>query len=118
MIVTLINSPSIKSLSGLQGKIALGGEFFTSPMDFYSKAAASCAEGISAGKLHRTMIWVYLNFYILSFLFRPQRVARVMFIAITKGREETRYAKWFIDRFVTRKHWRDLDLTATRSTPG
>jgi hypothetical protein len=54
------------------------------------------------------MNWMFVNFYVISFLVRPHRVARVLFNAIVFGREETRYSKWFVDRFYTRPRWRKM----------
>jgi hypothetical protein len=34
---------------------------------------------------------------------------------VTTGREETRYAKWFVDRFHTRRRWRKLESRRPRS---
>lgn len=90
------------------GKIELDDAFFVSPMDYYASNAPSYAEAISSRKLYFTMIWMFTNFYVISFLCRPWRVARVLWNAISKGAEETRYAKWFVDNFYVRRHWRKL----------
>lgn len=90
------------------GKIQLDDEFFESPMDFYTRKAPSYADAISSSRLYFTMLWMFTNFYVLSFVCRPFRVIRVLWNAVTKGAEETRYAKWFVDVFYTRRHWRKL----------
>jgi anaerobic magnesium-protoporphyrin IX monomethyl ester cyclase len=90
------------------GKIQLDDQFFVSPMDYYTSNAPSYADAISSRKLYFTMIWMFTNFYVISFVCRPWRVARVLWNAISKGAEETRYAKWFVDNFYVRRHWRKL----------
>ncbi len=91
------------------GKIQLDDAFFVSPMDFYNSKAPSYADAISSRRLYWTMLWMFINFYVISFAIRPHRVMRVLWNAITKHGEETRYAKWFVDRFFTRRKWRALN---------
>jgi radical SAM superfamily enzyme YgiQ (UPF0313 family) len=91
-----------------EGKIQLDDEFFVSPMDFYTKKAPSYAEAVSTRGLYRTMLWMFVNFYVFSFAFRPLRVIRALGKAVFTGSEETRYAKWFVDRFRIRRRWRKL----------
>ena len=90
------------------GKLQLDDEFFVSPMDFYTTRAPSYAEAISSRRLYLTMLWMFTNFYVISFLCRPVRVARVLWKAVRRDAEETRYAKWFVDVLYTRRHWRKL----------
>jgi hypothetical protein len=88
------------------GKIQLDDEFFVSPMDFYSNKAPSYADAISTRRLYWTMIWMFVNFYVISFARRPFRVLKSLAVAVLNGAEETRYAKWFIDRIYTRRRWK------------
>lgn len=90
------------------GKIELDDAFFESPMDFYTTEAPSYADAVSTRRLFFMMNWMFVNFYIISFVIRPHRVIRVLFNAIVHGREETRYSKWFVDRFYTRPRWRRM----------
>ncbi len=55
------------------------------------------------------------HFYILSFLPRPWRVVRALWKAPTTGEEETRYAKWFVNRFFTRRGWRRVVVKVKQS---
>ncbi len=96
-----------------EGKIELDDAFFTTPMDFYSTNAPSYAEAVSTRRLYWTMIWMYVNFYVISFATRPFRFLRILAKAIVTGAEETRYAKWFVDRFATRRKWRRMAEQAT-----
>ena len=78
----------------------------------YARKAPSYADAISTRRLCWTMMWIFWNFYLLSFLFRPLRVIRAVVKAATTGTEDTRYAKWFVDRFYTRRRWRKLAESA------
>ena len=91
-----------------EGKIEFDDEFFVSPMDFYTSKAPSYADAISTRRLYWTMIWMFTNFYIISFVCHPLRTFRILFKAINNGVEEARYAKWLVDRISTRRHWRKV----------
>jgi anaerobic magnesium-protoporphyrin IX monomethyl ester cyclase len=97
-----------------EGKIELDDAFFVSPMDFYTAKAPSYADAVSSRRLYRTMMWFFVNFYVISFALRPWRVVRALVRAAITGREETRYAKWFVDVFFTRRRWRRLAGGAAR----
>ena len=97
-----------------EGKIQLDDEFFVSPMDFYTRRAPSYADAVSTRRLYWTMLWMFVNFYVISFAVRPLRMLRTLARAVVTGTEETRYAKWFVDRFFTRRRWRKLAGQATR----
>ena len=97
-----------------EGKIELDDAFFVSPMDFYTARAPSYADAVSTRKLYWTMVWLFVNFYVISFALRPWRVVRALARAILTGREESRYAKWFVDVFFTRRRWRRLAGGALR----
>jgi radical SAM superfamily enzyme YgiQ (UPF0313 family) len=86
------------------GKIKLDDEFFVMPMEFYTGRAPSYAEGLTAAELQRTMVWMFLNFYVLSLLRYPWRIFEPIMGLLT-GREETRFAKWFNDMLVIRRRW-------------
>lgn len=89
-----------------EGRIQLDDEFFVSPMDFYTRKAPSYAAAISTRRLYWTMVWMFVNFYAISFAVRPRRVLRTLAKAVLTGTEDTRYAKWFVDRFFVRRRWR------------
>jgi anaerobic magnesium-protoporphyrin IX monomethyl ester cyclase len=97
-----------------EGKIQLDDEFFVSPMDFYTAKAPSYADRVSTRRLYWTMVWLFVNFYVISFALRPWRVGRALLRAVLTGREETRYAKWFVDLLFTRRRWRRLAGDAAR----
>jgi radical SAM superfamily enzyme YgiQ (UPF0313 family) len=97
-----------------EGRIQLDDEFFVSPMDFYTAKAPSYAAAVSTSRLYWTMLWMFVNFYVISFALRPWRVLRAIGRAVLTGTEETRYAKWFVDRFYTRRRWRQMANGALR----
>jgi anaerobic magnesium-protoporphyrin IX monomethyl ester cyclase len=97
-----------------EGKLQLDDQFFVSPMDFYTAKAPSYADRVSSRRLYWTMLWMFVNFYVISFALRPWRVARALGRALLTGREETRYAKWFVDVLFTRRRWRRLAGGAVR----
>ena len=96
-----------------EGKIQLDDEFFVSPMDFYTRKAPSYADHVSTRRLYWTMLWMFVNFYVISFAMRPLRMLRTLVKSAATGTEDTRYAKWFVDRFFTRRRWRKLAGQAT-----
>ena len=91
-----------------EGKLQLDDAFFVSPMDFYTKTAPSYADRVPTTRLYWTMLWMFVNFYVISFACRPLRTLRALARAVFRGTEETRYAKWFVDFFYTRRRWRKL----------
>jgi radical SAM superfamily enzyme YgiQ (UPF0313 family) len=97
-----------------EGKIELDDRFFVSPMDFYTSQAPSYADAVSTRRLYWTMLWMFVNFYVISFTLRPWRVTRTLLRAIFTGTEDSRYAKWFVDVFYTRRRWRKIAGEAAR----
>jgi radical SAM superfamily enzyme YgiQ (UPF0313 family) len=91
-----------------EGKIEVDDKFFLSPMDFYTKKAPSYADRVSTQRLYVTMIWFFVNFYVISFACRPLRTAQILLKAVVTGTEETRFAKWLNDMLFVRRKWRQL----------
>jgi radical SAM superfamily enzyme YgiQ (UPF0313 family) len=100
-----------------EGLVAVDDEFFLSPMDFYTKKAPSYSRHLSTKQLYTAMLWMFVNFYILSFACRPFRTARILLRAVATGTEETRFAKWFNDVLFVRRKWRKLARDA-QTGPG
>jgi anaerobic magnesium-protoporphyrin IX monomethyl ester cyclase len=88
------------------GEIELDDEFFMSPFNFYTNTHRSFSKHLDSDRLYRAMMWMFLNFYALSFLMHPFRTARILSHALFQGHEETRFAKWMMDRFFVRRRWR------------
>jgi radical SAM superfamily enzyme YgiQ (UPF0313 family) len=99
--------PGSKLFRDLQasGRIKLNDDFFIMPMEFYTSRAPSFAEGISTRRLYFTMLWMFFNFYSISFLLRPWRILEAI-VAVATGHEETRLAKWVNDMLVVRRRWK------------
>ena len=57
-----------------EGKLELDDRFFVSPMDFYTARAPSYADAVSTRRLYWTMLWMFTNFYVISFALRPWRI--------------------------------------------
>ena len=80
-------------------------------INFYSAEGISYCHSMSAAKLFQWMIWMYLNFYVLSFLCRPWRVVASFYAYFTKGVEQTKYVRLFNELFRRRRHWKQLNVT-------
>jgi anaerobic magnesium-protoporphyrin IX monomethyl ester cyclase len=89
-------------------KVELNDEFFIIPMDYSTKKAPSYSEAVPTPVLVRKMLWIFVNFYVISFVTRPFRVIRALSKAVFQGVEESRYAKWFVDRLFVRRKWRKM----------
>jgi len=85
-----------------RGKIELDDEFFVSPMDFYTQGSESFCDNLSSKKLHFWMLYLFWNFYLISFATHPIRTVRILFRAIFTRYEETRYAKFLVEKLHTR----------------
>ncbi|MBI3299553.1 MAG: B12-binding domain-containing radical SAM protein [Elusimicrobia bacterium] len=98
--------PGSKLFKELQasGKLKLDDEFFIMPMEFYTKNAPSFSESVSSRDLYWAMMWMFLNFYVLSFLRYPWRIAEPI-VGLVTGHESTRFAKWVNDMIVIRTQW-------------
>lgn len=88
------------------GKVSLDDRYFLSPMDFFSGKSTSYCDAVTDRQLYRWMLWMFLNFYVISFCLRPWRVLRSFVRYFATGVEETKYMRWFSDKFVLRRRWR------------
>ncbi len=75
-------------------------------ISFYSNSNPSYCEQLTSKQIYRWMIWMYLNFYIISFSIRPWRLVYNFWIYITTGIERTRYMRFFSDYFMNRHKWK------------
>jgi len=98
-----------------EGQIALDDEFFLSPMDFYTQKAPSYSKHVTTKELYFSMLWMFTNFYVISFACRPLRTAVILLKAVVTGTEETRFAKWLNDILFVRRRWRALAKRAELS---
>ena len=96
-----------------EGQVGATSEDLGQVVDFFSAEHKSYAPAISSRALHRWMFWMYLNFYVLSFLRRPQRAARNLFAFLRTGVENTRYMRLFAELSRRRGQWRKLSAKAS-----
>lgn len=76
-----------------------------SVISFYSSTGKSYAPTIASRQLHLWMIWIYLNFYVISFTIRPWRVFRNFWEYFSKGVENARYMRFFTEMIYLRHRW-------------
>ena len=58
------------------------------------------------------MMWMYINFYVISLALRPWRVVMTLTKYFTKGVQDTRYMKVLADKLFVRKKWRPAATSA------
>ncbi|MBI3306599.1 MAG: B12-binding domain-containing radical SAM protein [Candidatus Omnitrophica bacterium] len=93
-----------------EGKITTKIEDLSAVIDFFSGSNASYCRSLSSRQLYFWMLWLYLNFYVISFLLRPWRVIKNFIEFFTKqGVENTRYMRFFAELFVRRRKWLKSD---------
>jgi len=116
MFVPYPGSTLFKELTDA-GRITMDDGYFLTCMDYCSEEGyqACYAEALTPRQLYRWLIWLFLNFYILSFIFHPIRTALTLGRFLLTGREESRYTKWFRDRIKTRRRWRKA-MTGTQDS--
>ena len=87
-----------------EGKITTDIKDLSAVINLYAADNASYCRSISARVLYAWMIWLYLNFYVLSFLRRPWRVAKNFIDFFTKqGLENTRYVRLSAELFIRQR---------------
>nr|AFD03221.1 radical SAM domain protein [uncultured bacterium W4-21b] len=94
-----------------EGRIKVDIRSMSAIISFFSSTNESYSRVISSRELYFWMTWMYLNFYVLSFLRRPWRVLKNFFIFFTKGGiENARYMRLFADLFIRRTKWRKWNV--------
>jgi radical SAM superfamily enzyme YgiQ (UPF0313 family) len=76
-----------------------------SVISFYSSTGKSYTPGVSSRELYLRMLWMYLNFYALSFAIRPWRVVRNFWQYFRTGVENARYMRFFTEVSYLRRKW-------------
>jgi radical SAM superfamily enzyme YgiQ (UPF0313 family) len=82
-------------------------------ISFYSAEGRSYSPSLSARQLYRWMNWMYINFYVISFIVRPWRFIKNFWDFFSKGVEKTRYMRFFSEMIFNRRKWRNK---ASKST--
>jgi len=75
-------------------------------IDFYSCSEKSYSSEISSKKLYYWMLWLYINFYVVSFIIRPWRVLKNFWVYLRKGSENTRYMRLVNELLFNRRKWK------------
>lgn len=84
-------------------------------INFYSSKNNSFCKALSSKSLHRWMLWMYINFYLISFLRRPWRVIENFMTLLTRGVENTRYMRLVSEVLFRRRRWRHLAESSTKA---
>ena len=90
------------------GQLELSVNDLAKVINFYSDENVSYSPHLTARRLHHWMLYLYTNFYLLSFLRRPWRLINNVFVYLTRGVEVTRYMRLFGELFHRRKKWKEL----------
>lgn len=91
-----------------QGMISYSMDDLGKVINFFSSENFSFCRSLGAVQLHRWMLWLYINFYIISFLRRPWRVIGNFLTFFTRGIENTRYMRLVSEVLIRRRKWRRL----------
>ncbi|MBI4698275.1 MAG: cobalamin B12-binding domain-containing protein [Nitrospirae bacterium] len=73
---------------------------------FYSSGGISYSRSLTDKQIYRWMNWLYINFYVISFIVRPWKFINNFREYFSKGVERTRYMRFFSEIFVNRKKWK------------
>ncbi len=102
-----------------QGVISNNMTELSNIIDFYSDEGKSFCPAISFKQLYIWMIWMFLNFYVISFTVRPWRVVKNFWLFFTKNQESARYMRFFTEIFYLRKKWKkptkDMAVTSLKT---
>lgn len=80
-------------------------------ISFYSDEGRSYCKSLTARQLYYWMNWMYINFYVISFIIRPWRLVRNFWDYYKNGIEATRYMRFFSEIFINRKKWKNQRLS-------
>ncbi len=75
-------------------------------ISFYSNEGRSYCKALTSRQLYHWMNWMFINFYVISFIVRPWRLAKNMWAYFSKGVENTRYMRFFSELLVNRRKWK------------
>ncbi len=79
-------------------------------ISFFSSGGRSYCESLNAKQTYRWMIWMYINFYLISFIVRPWKLVKNFWDYFSKGVETTRYMRFFSEMFVNRRKWKRIGI--------
>lgn len=75
-------------------------------ISFYSDEGRSYCKSLTAKQLYYWMNWMFINFYVISFIVRPWKLIKNFWDFFSKGVEKTRYMRFFSEMFFNRKKWK------------
>jgi len=81
-------------------------------ISYWGASNPSFNPNFSQRELFYWLIYMQINFYVLSFLRRPWRVVGIFFAYFRTGIERTRYMRLISELFVVRKRWRAASLAS------
>jgi radical SAM superfamily enzyme YgiQ (UPF0313 family) len=80
-------------------------------ISFYSMHSRSYCDELTPKQLHSWMLWMFLNFYVISFITRPLKVIKNFWDYFFKGIENARYMRFFTEIFFLRRDWKKAHST-------
>lgn len=86
-------------------------------VDFFGKSGRSYCSSLTYEELYRWMVWMFVNFYVISFALRPWRLVRNFWTYLTTGTESTRYMRFFTDVIFTRSKWQKRQVLDVQHRP-
>jgi radical SAM superfamily enzyme YgiQ (UPF0313 family) len=75
-------------------------------ISFYSDGGISYCKYLTAKQIYHWMNWLYINFYLISFIIRPWKVVNNFREYFSRGIERTKYMRFFSEIFINRKKWK------------
>ena len=75
-------------------------------INFFTNKNRSYSRAFTANQMYRWMLWLYLNFYLLSFVRRPIRLFRNIRDFLLSGIENARYVRLFGEILLRRRAWK------------
>lgn len=79
-------------------------------ISFFTSDGISYSGSLTAKQTYRWMNWLYINFYLVSFIVRPWKLVMNFWDYYSKGVETTRYMRFFSEIFVNRRKWNNRKL--------
>jgi radical SAM superfamily enzyme YgiQ (UPF0313 family) len=100
--------PCSKYFNDLQEKGYFSNEFneLKHVINFFSIKGRSYCNALTLKQTYHWLLWMYINFYVLSFILRPWRLIKNFWEYWSTGVEKTRYIRFFSDFFVNRRKWK------------
>jgi len=109
--------PGSEYFATLHGKGLVSNDYndFSKLINFFNADNSRYCENLTGKQLYRWMVWMYLNFYLLSIVCRPWRLIYNLWVFWVEGIERTRYMRFFNEIFYLRRKWKSGLEDTTRS---